>query len=154
MLLPATPPSSPLPAHRPPARALASARTKYRSDGANGMSGGRLLVALYQRLVGDLLGAETAIGANDVEGAHTQLVHAQDIVDTLDEALDHAAWDQAPRMAQIYAHVRAELVRANTTKDASVVADCRRIIEPLSLTWQQALDLTAAPAGESLAVGR
>lgn len=140
---------------QPPSRRVAAARARYQSDGNTGMSGGRLLVALYQRLVRDLVGAETAIDSNDVESAHLQLVHAQEIVDSLDAALDHSAWDQAARFAQLYAHLRRELVTANISKNAAIVARCRSVVEPMAATWQDALDITlgGAPSNQLGAVG-
>lgn len=137
------PPASGL---RPPSRAVATARKRYQTDGNSGMSGGRLLVALYDRLLKDLHGAETAIQSAQVEAAHLHLIHAQDIVDSLDDALDQTAWDEAERLGQIYAHVRSELVRANTLKSAAIVTQCRTIIEPLSATWREALELTSGAA--------
>ena len=126
----------------PPSRRVAAARNRYRTDGTTGMTGGRLLVALYQRLLSDLVGAETAIEANQIESAHLQLVHAQEIVDSLEDALDPTAWDQAERMVSLYAHLRRELIAANVTKNAAAVVRCRRIVEPMAQTWQEALDLT------------
>lgn len=127
----------------PPSRRVAAARARYQTDGSTGLSGGKLLVALYQRLLRDIDGAATAIEARDIEGAHLQLVHAQEIVDGLEDALDPSVWDQADRMYSIYGHLRRELVAANIGKDGAIVARCRRIVEPLSDTWQEALDLTA-----------
>ena len=135
------------PAHsglRPPSRRATTARARYQTDGSTGLSGGKLVVALYQRLLRDLTGAETAIEARQIESAHHQLVHAQDILDSLDDALDHETWDQAPRFAQLYAHLGNELVRANVTKKAEIVRRCRAIVEPMAATWQDALDITGA----------
>lgn len=121
----------------------AAARNRYRKDGSGGMSPGRLLVALYERLLLDLDGASAAIADHRIEDAHLQLVHAQEIVESLDQALDHAAWDQSDRLSQIYQFVRTELIRANITKDSAVIGRCRRVLEPLADTWREALELTA-----------
>lgn len=114
------------------------------------MSGGHLLVQLYRRLIRDLDGAIGAIERSEVENAHVQLVHAQDIVDSLDQALDHDAWSQAGELGRIYGHVRNELVRANMTKDAAIVVDCRRILQPLAETWEEALALTSSPVADGV----
>ena len=118
----------------PPSRRVAAARNRYRTDGTTGMTGGRLLVALYQRLLSDLVGAETAIEAGQIESAHLQLVHAQEIVDSLEDALDPSAWDQADRMVSLYAHLRRELIAANVTTAAST-----------SITPNAGPDSTSAP---------
>ena len=79
----------------PPSRRVAAARNRYRTDGTTGMTGGRLLVALYQRLLSDLVGAETAIEAGQIESAHLQLVHAQEIVLELRAGLRVEDWSLA-----------------------------------------------------------
>ena len=148
----ATPPSTPSTGGlQRPTRRVASARARYQTDGSTGLSGGKLLVALYQRLLRDLVGAETAIGAHQIEAAHLQLVHAQEIVDSLEDALDRSAWDQADRMSSLYSHLRRELVAANVSKDAGRVTRCRSLVEPMAQTWQDALDLTATPAAAGTA---
>jgi len=129
---------------RPPTRRVAAARAKYQSDGATGLTGGKLLVALYDRLVRDLSGAEAAIESRQIEGAHQHLVHAQDIVDSLEDALDAEAWEQADQMGALYRHLRRQLVAANVRKDATLVATCRELVEPMAATWRDALDLTTA----------
>lgn len=130
---------------RPLSARHAAARNRYRTDGNGGMSPGRLLVALYDRLLLDLDNAATAIADRRVEDAHRHLVHAQEIVENLDQALD-AGWDQAQGLSQIYEFVRSELIRANISKDSTVLGRCRRIIEPLAATWHEALELTAPGA--------
>ena len=94
---------------------IASARSKYQKDGATGMSGGRLLVLLYQRLVRDLHTAAEAITERRIEEAHVNLVHAQEIVDQLDAALDRNAWSSAAGLGDLYDFVRRQLVQANVS---------------------------------------
>ena len=141
--LPTFRPSNPgLPAPRPAVGLAAAARSRYQNDGNGAMSPGRLLVALYQRLQRDLTVAEQAILDRDIEGAHTNLVHAQEILEGLDLALDRESWSQAEGLSQIYDFVRNELERANVTKNATIVASCRRLIDPLVETWEEALTLS------------
>ena len=124
---------------------LAAAKSKYQRDGAGAMSKGQVLVLLYQRLLRDLDAADAAIARRDIEGAHTQLIHAQDIIDGLDHALDRNAWGDAEQLSSLYGHVRNELVAANITKDSRIIARCRQILQPLAETWQEALQATLVP---------
>jgi len=75
---------------------LASARSKYVSDSVTTMSPGQTIVALYDRMLLDLERATGAINANDVFGAHTALVHAQEIIDELLVSLDTKTWPEPP----------------------------------------------------------
>jgi flagellar protein FliS len=113
-------------------------RSRYVTDSVETMSPARLLVALYDRLVLDLERAEAAIERTDVSGAHTALVHAQDIVNELYATLDTNVWAAGAQLASVYEYVLQQLVAANVHKDATVVAECRTIIEPLADAWRQA----------------
>lgn len=131
---------------RPTSGRLAAARSRYHQDGSAGLSGGRLVVALYQRLLSDLDRAEAAMDEGNVERAHHELVHAQEIVDSLDAALDASVWGAAGEMSALYGFVRRQLVDANVTKDPVPIAAARRVLEPLATGWEEALDLTTSGA--------
>ena len=123
-------------------------RSRYVTDSVETMSPARLLVALYDRLVLDLDRAEVAIDANDVSGAHHALVHAQDIVSELLNTLDVDAWAPGAQLASVYQYVIQQLVVANVGKDATLVAECRSIVEPLRDAWRQAAGVVgSSPPG-------
>ena len=98
----------------------------------------RLVTMLYDRLVRDLVGAEQAIALNDRRDAEKNLTHAQDIVIELRTSLDMDTWDGAAGLASIYAFLLGELIRANAYKDASRVAACRELVQPLRDAWHTA----------------
>lgn len=104
----------------------------------------RLVTMLYDRLVRDLVSAEQAIALNDRLDAEKNLTHAQDIVIELRTSLDMDAWDGAPGLASIYAFLLGELIRANAYKDASRVAACRELVQPLREAWHAAAAGTTA----------
>ena len=104
----------------------------------------RLVTMLYDRLVRDLVSAEQAIALNDRLDAEKNLTHAQDIVIELRTSLDMDAWDGAPGLASIYAYLLGELIRANAYKDASRVAACRELVQPLREAWHAAAAGTTA----------
>ena len=79
-----------------------AARNKYQSDAVHTMSPGLLIVALYDRVLLDLERALTAISENDVFGAHSALVHAQEIVYELLASLDLKRWPGGASLAAIY----------------------------------------------------
>lgn len=123
---------------------MSAARSKYQSDGGTTASPERLVVLLYQRLVRDLTDAEREIERNAIEPAHRALVNAQEIIDALDTALDRTSFEGAQGLGDLYDHLHDRLVMANVRKDASIVAECREMIEPLSEAWREVWGTVAA----------
>ena len=119
------------------------ARSRYASDGTGGMTSGRTVVQLYQRLERDIEEAEAHLLAREIEGAHLALMHAQEIVSALDLALDHQAWDGAEDLSRLYRFVRERLIAANVAKDPAPLVDCRTVIAPLSAAWRDSWSLLA-----------
>ena len=131
---------------------LQDARRLYLSDSVATASAPRLLVLLYERLVRDLVDAERSIGEHDIEGTNKALIHAQDILVELRSSLDKSQWGPATRLDAIYVFLLERLVKANITKDASIVRSCRRLVEPLCDAWREAAVIVgsqtvATPAG-------
>ncbi len=96
----------------------------------------RILVLLYERLLRDLDEAERALLAGG--NAHPALMHAQEIVDALDLALDRDQWSGAEGLGAIYDHLTDELIAANVDRNVDAVRRCRRIVEPLHVAWDTA----------------
>ncbi|CAA9405778.1 MAG: Flagellar biosynthesis protein FliS [uncultured Quadrisphaera sp.] len=139
---------------------IAAQRAAFATTAASTASPQSLLVMLYDRLVLDLERAEHAQRTGEVGTAHTNLVHAQDIVTELAVALDADAWDGGPGLAALYAWLRTELVSANVTKDAETTAACREVVVPLRDAWREAVAGTPAagpaaarPAARAAALG-
>ena len=116
------------------------------SDGITTASPQRLLVMLYDRLLLDLDRAQLAIARFDHNAAHEALVHAQDILTALDCSLDLDVWPAAETLSDIYGFVSNLLVEANLRKDATVVAQCRELIDPIRDAWYEAAGLDARAA--------
>ena len=117
---------------------LASAKNTYVRDSVQTMSPGRMIIALYDRVILDLDRAEAAIATTDVFGAHTALMHAQEIVDELYTTLDVTQWPAGEKLLSIYRTIAAELIAANITKDAQRVHTCRALLTPLRDAWREA----------------
>jgi flagellar protein FliS len=125
---------------------LGAARAQYTREAVTTASPARLLIMLYDRLVRDLVTAETALAAGDIAKASTELVHAQQIILELRTSLNLDAWDGAAGLADLYTYLHTELVGANLHKDTTRVTTCREIIEPLRDTWRQAALQALQPA--------
>jgi flagellar protein FliS len=125
----------------------ASLRARYMGDTVTTASPQRLLVMLYDRLALDLERAEKALVVGDRAVANDQLQHAQEIVLELQASLRVDIWDGGPRLAALYTWLLTELMRANVKGSARVVADCRKIVEPLRDAWREAAtSLASSPA--------
>jgi flagellar protein FliS len=124
-----------------------SLRARYLGDAVSTASPQRLLVMLYDRLALDLERAERALTEGDRSAANEQLQHAQEIVLELQASLRVEIWDGGPRLAALYTWLLTELMRANVRGSARVVADCRKIVEPLRDAWREAAaSLASSPA--------
>jgi flagellar protein FliS len=138
---------TPLPA--PPG--TAARRGRFLAQHVETATPAGLLVMLYDRLTVDLVRAEDALAAGDRAGAHTALLHAQDIVAELLSSLDTTAWEAGERLAGLYAFLLRELLAANVAGDAARVARCRELVEPLRDAWREAASLSAAAASPAVA---
>ena len=123
-----------------------NARNAYVGSMVQTASPARLLVMLLERLSRDVEQAAVAQEAGDFLAASPHLLHAQEIVMELLTSLRMDVWDGAEQLGSIYGWIHAELVRANTTRDAKVTRDCQRLVDPLVETWREAA-LAAAVAG-------
>ena len=118
-------------------------RNRYVGDSVTTASPGRLVTMLYDRLVRDLVAAEAALAAADLEGANNNLIHAQEIIWELAAGLDPTRWSGGPALAALYQFMLGELLDANVRKDAAKVISVRGLVEPLADAWRQAADLSA-----------
>ncbi len=125
---------------------IAAQRAAFATAATSTATPQALLVMLYDRLALDLERAEAAQRTGDVAGAHRNLVHAQDVVGALSDALVVDAWEGGPGLRALYTWLLEQLVEANTTKDPEVTAGCRAVVEPLRDTWREAAATASGPA--------
>jgi flagellar secretion chaperone FliS len=123
-----------------------NARARFVADGMATLTGPRLLVALYARLLRDLDDAAVAVSDGAAEAAHANLTHAQEIVYELMLALDGDVWAPAAGLADLYDWVYRRLIHANITKDAAAIAECRQVLAPLHDAWTEAANGTTSAA--------
>lgn len=117
---------------------------RYLSEAVETASPAARLVMLYDRLVLDLTRAETACANGSVVEAHTNLIHAQQIVGVLAETLDRTVWSGAQTLYDLYDYLYRELISANLTKSAIQVANAITIVRPLAAAWHEAAATLAA----------
>ncbi len=132
--------------------ATAAMQARYLADAVTTVSPGQLIVMLYDRLVLDLIRAETALRDGDRTRGAERLLHAQEILLELRASLDVTAWSGAPGLAKLYSFLVTELIGANVRRDPDRVARCRGLIEPLRDAWREAVH-TAQPEPVAVRVG-
>jgi flagellar protein FliS len=115
-----------------------SPQTAYLDASVATASPARLLVMLCDRLVLDLTRGLEAQRTKDLDTAHRELLHAQEIVLELRSSLRVTDWEGGPGLASLYDFLHLELVRANVTKDARVTEGCLGLVTDLAATWREA----------------
>jgi flagellar protein FliS len=128
-------------------RREAAVRARYVQSSVEVMSPGRMIVALYDRLLLDLERAQKAIGAGEHATTHECLIHAQTIIAELHDSLDVEQWPAGQHLASLYLFVYNELVTANLEKDTTRVASCRGLIIPLRDAWREAAGIVQSGSG-------
>jgi flagellar protein FliS len=126
-------------------------RRAYLDVGLATASPEKLLTMLWDRVLLDLVIAEQALAAPDIPTASDRLLHAQEIVFELRATLRLDAWSGAAGLASLYAYVEERLVLANIRKDATIVEECRQLLEPLQAAFHEAARITGAERAAALA---
>ena len=117
---------------------MTNARAAYMDASVATASPARLLVMLCERLVLDVTRGLDAQRAGQIEEAHRQLLHAQDIVLELRSSLKVEEWEGGPALASIYDFLHTQLVRANISRDTEITAGCLALVTDLCATWREA----------------
>jgi len=121
-----------------------SAVRSYVASSVATMSPGRMIVALYDRLLLDLERAQMGFAEGAPELVHECLLHAQTIVAELHDSLDREKWSGANSLADLYLFIYNELVTANLEKDAAKVESCRELLMPLRNAWNEAAGIVSS----------
>jgi len=121
-----------------------NARNAYVDNAVATASPARLLVMLVDRLVLDVQRGLDAQRAGQIQEAHNQLVHAQEILVHLRGTLKVEAWDGGPGLASLYDWLHAQLVQANLKKDPAITEGCLSMVTDLADTWRAAALQAAA----------
>jgi flagellar protein FliS len=118
----------------------------YRQTQTQTATPGELVVMLYRGAVRFVSKGIAALESQDIQGAHTNLVRAQEIIAELLGTLDLVrGGDIADRLLGIYEYLNRRLVDANLTKDPEPAREVERFLRDLLPAWEEAARL-AAPA--------
>jgi flagellar protein FliS len=93
---------------------------------------------MYDRLVSDLAAAEAAMQRQDIATTGERIGRAQEILLELAASLDVEAWPEGDPLRRLYFWMVSELWTARLRKQPEMVAEIRRLIEPLRDAWRLA----------------
>ena len=118
----------------------------YRQTQAQTAAPGELVVMLYRGAVRFVAKGIAALETQDIQGAHTNLVRAQEIIAELLGTLDLVRGGEiADQLLGIYEYLNRRLVDANLGKDPAPAREVERFLRELLPAWEEAARL-AAPA--------
>ncbi|MCI1674706.1 MAG: flagellar protein FliS [Ancrocorticia sp.] len=130
---------------------------RFRAEAVRTASPKRVVILLYDRLMLDLERAQGALLHEDPVDARSKLVHAQDIVSALSDALDFGQWNGAEALREIYDYVYSLLVQASGESRSEPIAEARELLEPLRQAWhavgESPRTRVEEPIGQELGVG-
>lgn len=125
---------------------------QYQQTQAQTASPGQLVIMLYRGAIKFLVKARSEIEAANIEGAHHNLLRAQDIMLELMNGLDLSMGDVAHNLQGLYVFMYRRLVEANVKKDATEVDEVLAMLRELLAAWEQAV--TAVETGQTTETDR
>lgn len=115
-----------------------NAQNIYKQNQILNASPKKLVVLLYEGCIKNLKLAEISIAEKKLGQAHTALIKAQDIIAELASTLNI---EQAGQIAQdlndIYEYLMMNLIKANSTKDITIIQKSREMMEELRDAWAE-----------------
>lgn len=101
---------------------------------------GTLLLMLYEGALRFLGRARKSLWEKDLEGAHNNLLRAEDIITELMASLDlEKGGEIAAALFQLYDYMYRLLLEANLKKDPQPLGQVERMLAELRDTWKEAL---------------
>lgn len=120
----------------PPTRA----RSTYLANAVLGAPPERLVTMLYDAAVNNIVVAQEALARKDFYELNERLLRAQNIILELQGTLKPELWAGGPALEALYSYVYRLLVRGNTRKDETALAEARKLLVPLQTAWHRAAE--------------
>jgi flagellar protein FliS len=111
---------------------------RYRETDLGSISPEKMVVLLYERILRDLEEGANALAAADRREFNDAVIHAQNIVTELRNALDHTVGgDVAANLDALYDFIFQELLTALADQQIRHLTVCRDVLSPLLEAWRQ-----------------
>lgn len=98
-----------------------------------------LTAFLYEGLIDNLEMARNLIAENQLFEANQKLQKSNDIVERLGIGLKYEAGPIAEQLDSLYNYMASQIILANRKKDASLIDNVLRIIDPIAQAWNTAM---------------
>lgn len=120
---------------------MKSAYQKYKETSVQSASREKLLLMLYEGCIRFMKQALLAIDKKDIAGRGMNIGRAYDIVNELNNTLNHdAAPEIASNLEQLYMFVTEQLTKSNATGQRKPLEDGLKIMEMLYTGWVEAIE--------------
>jgi flagellar secretion chaperone FliS len=133
---------------------MSTTEMSYRQSAIHGASPIGLMIALFDRLAGDLYRAAAALRRNDIETRCKELNHALLVLGQLQNWVDvKNGGESAQTLSRFYAYLRAKILEASAARSARILEMQIDMILLVRTSWQQldtALQASEIPAAISM----
>lgn len=103
-----------------------------------------LVLLLYNAGIKHLTLAKNAINQKEYEKAHQALIRSQDICTELILGLDHKV-ELAIQLEVLYNYMKDQMIKANISKDVTIIEEVLGMFVEFRDTWKQAIELAKNP---------
>ena len=100
---------------------------------------GLFLLLLYDKAISCMDKALSLIEQGDMVGKGDRLIHAQEIVLQLSDALDKSTGSIADNLERLYLYVYRRLIEGNVRLDRTAILEAKGIMSDLYTAWQALL---------------
>jgi len=115
-----------------------NAYAQYKNSKVLTASPAELTLMLYDGAIKFCNIAIGAVGQNDVEAAHNNIVKAERIVDYLRTTLN-MKYEVAKDFERVYVYLQRRLVEANMHKDIVIIEEVRTHLQSMRDTWKEVM---------------
>src|SRR3982751_2732916 len=120
---------------------MKTAYQKYKETSVQSASREKILLMLYEGAIRFMKQALMAIDKKDIAGRGINIGRAFDIVNELNNTLNHEAGPEISKnLEQLYMFVSEQLTKSNATGQKKPLEDAVKIMETLYSGWVEALE--------------
>lgn len=117
---------------------LPNAYAQYNNNKIMTASPAELTLMLYDGAIRFCNIAESAIDANDIQKAHTNIIKVQKIIDYLRQTLD-MKYPVAKDFENIYTYLSRRLIQANIKKDKEILEEVNGHLHSVRDNWKEVM---------------
>ena len=112
---------------------------QYQRTQAESASPGELIVMMYSGAIRFLSAGKMKLESQDIPGANSSLLRAQDVILELMVSVDIAVGPVARNLYDLYEFMHRHLIQANVKKDVQMVDEVIGLLRELLTAWEEAI---------------